>query len=193
MLTFCNKLNSLRKLLNSLTIYEKAPGRVRTGGLSAVTSPYGSVGLAAQESRNLQLVVFRVAWRRRHSALRVELALRRAIALGRLGGRLAYSAWTGDICWRGASGWRCGAGSGWRLVLAAEPDGGQALQQRHRLRVVRWAGSPRLARIWFCAGIGSSSIRGIRAGRIARSAWGGMKAPCAIGSSYCGSGIGGAS
>ena len=50
------------------------------------------------------------------------------------------------------------------------------------------ASSPRLARIWFCAGTGSSSTRGIRGGRItARSGAGGMKGALAtMGASWTG-------
>ena len=75
---------------------------------------------------------------------------------------------------------RPGARPGFRALLLlapAEADRGEPLQQRHALLLRGGVRPPRpaRARIWFCAGIGSSSMRGMRGARSAgRSACGGM-------------------
>ena len=148
------------------------------------------VGLPPEEGRNLQLVVFGVA-RWSHSPLRIELPLSRAVALRgrrplgvlRMHRRHALAGRLG----RWALGLRLRFGrsvSLMGLVLAAEADGRQALEQRHALLVVT-----RLRIAAAGADLVLSRHRqlvdpGMRAGRTTdRSAWGGMKAPSVRGSS----------
>ena len=138
----------------------------------------GSVGLPAQERRDFELIVFHslVHWRGL-PAVNIEPlgAARRC----RSRGRLAYSD-TGSGCGRGGAA----AAAAWPGRSARDGAGAAAGSRRHRggrgrpaasrcnSDMRRFSGSassrsPRWARISFCAGIGSSSIRGMRGARLA--------------------------
>ena len=147
------------------------------------------VRLAAQEGRDLELIVFHRVMHRRRPAVLVEPLRRRTLddrALGVIRDRVRtvrLAARAAALAAPSASAaLPVGRGRRWRggrtsiLLAPAEADRGEALQAttgaaspgQRRFRACR-------ARIWFCAGIGSSSIRGMRGARTAgRSACGGM-------------------
>ncbi len=163
------------------------------------------VRLPAQEGRNVELVFLASVMHRRLPSVLVETLRRRTLGvfgyrfltrfcglphlLPRLDGRrvrgvLAAARRAG----RGMLGAPADSEPAPLLLLLApaQADRGQALQQRRPpfFRVLLRGSSPRRARISFCAGTGSSSIRGMRIPRVGiRSGCGGMNA-----SGSCGSG-----
>ena len=157
--------------------------------LSQVTGRRLSVRLPAQERRDVELILFAQGYAQGLPAVLVEPLRRRALGVfgDRSPGALARSDGRGmgrpvsRSGVAGATGHRAAAAPVLVLVLlaAAEADRGQALQQDYAALsgCSSCGSSPRRARISFCAGTGSSSMRGIRGARVGgRSACGGMNA-----------------
>ena len=136
-----------------------------------------SVRLPAQEGRDLELILLiLVMHRRRLPAVLVKALRRRPLGvfghgLGSRFGRTRHHRTTREALhlWRRLRHPRRRHGASSSLACSRRPSPTEASRSSSDLRrpgCSSWGSSPRQARISFCAGIGSSSSRGMRGARV---------------------------